>query len=230
MTSNWQQRLRAIKRLERGDHAPASGRLSITEAAAAVAGEAHSSKPKTVSPTIAGFAQRVNDLSSDEDRKALIVAIPMMVGSKDPAGERRKAFRLAMRALTQWAPESLRLSGWETYASEMETVTEAHEGATTAQTLLERLEEEIKSKRNRSSTEAEEILTMCTMIATCAQREYEENDTEEGDTDQQHVRRIAAGLAGELAAKAFPTPDTTKGDHETSLAHEALRTIRELTE
>ena len=228
MTGNWQKRLSDIKRLDRGRHTPGSGRMSIIDATAMVAGEDHASRPKCLSPTIGGFADAVNDLTTEEERKALIVAIPMMLGSNDPKTERRRGHALAMKALTIWAPESLRKAGWQDYALEMETAEDEEHAAHKAQTLLARLNAATKSKKIRYAPDAEEILTICTLIATGADGAGEDFPTSSDDEYMTDVRWTGAKLAGELAAKACAESPDGKRTGETALSHEALRTIREL--
>ena len=80
-----------------GEHSSPEEGLCAVEAAAYVAGEAHSDHPQCVCPVIAEFMRSWNDLlGSDEERTRLLrPLIPLVVGTRDAAlAERRSLMAL----------------------------------------------------------------------------------------------------------------------------------------
>ena len=72
--------------LDRGSHAPDSGRACAMEAASWLAAEPWSDHPRSVHPVIARVARRANDRADDGDRQHLW---PLIVASLGTGADRR---------------------------------------------------------------------------------------------------------------------------------------------
>jgi hypothetical protein len=89
--------------LDRGSHAPDSGRACAMEAASWLAGEPWSDHPRSVHPVIARVARRANDRAGEGDRQQLW---PLIMASLGTGTDRRLRVSLRLRRKS-WRMERL---------------------------------------------------------------------------------------------------------------------------
>jgi len=82
-----------VPRLNRGAHREDSGGACAMEAAAWLAGEPWSDRPRSVHPVVARVARTVNDSVSDDERQSLW---PLIVASLDTAQPRHPVLNLRL--------------------------------------------------------------------------------------------------------------------------------------
>ena len=94
-----------VTTLQVGKHSAHSGEVCLLEAVSVLAGEDFSDTPETACPVLASFGRALNDaMPDDETRGLLLPLIPLLVGTRDPAKERTRAFYLADRSIRLYAP------------------------------------------------------------------------------------------------------------------------------
>ena len=82
--------------LDYGSHDPHEGKYCLLEAAAHLAGEQHTDRPKCVCPVLAAVGRGLNDLLDADRRQVLLAGLaPALVGTFDPA--------LAKQRSLEWA-------------------------------------------------------------------------------------------------------------------------------
>lgn len=139
--------------------------FNITEAAAYVAGEAHTLWPTNVAPTIASFLNRAGDLAEDHERHHLLTIIPAILDTNEPHFEETSAPLLCHIALTQWAPWALREYGWETQAHTLGQAQDLQEASDLAAQHLNDLALTPRPHGSRRINQAEDLLTNCAFYA-----------------------------------------------------------------
>ncbi len=94
--------------LAKGAHDNPEQGMCLLEAAAYVAGEAHSDRPGCVCPVVGTFGRPANDRMEHEDRQRLKALLPLMLGTAGSVAlQVRRALRLADWATREIAPLAL---------------------------------------------------------------------------------------------------------------------------
>ena len=235
MTPQQLERYERVKWLHQGSHHPSDGRLSITEAAAYVAGEPHTLWPNTLGPTIAAFTDRAADIARDRERQLLIALIPSMLNSAAPATEDRAALSVCLRALTVWTPVILRANNWPEQAERMaqsQSIPEAHDRAAH---LLRHIQEMPSRKGHNRITETDHVLTMAAVAAqTIISLTHPLGipRAAESHTGSARARRTAASIAADIMAVACKTADrapTAAAQHPNmNIADQTINTVTTL--
>jgi hypothetical protein len=96
-----------LPRLSPGGHAEESGKVCAMEAAAWLAGERWSARPRSVHRVVARVARDVNDRASDDERQTLW---PLIVASLDTARPRHPILGLR---LSWHAERGLKSAAWQ---------------------------------------------------------------------------------------------------------------------
>jgi len=96
MTTIIEDRLKALDSitLQRGAH-DSNEQMCAMEAAAWIAGEEHSDRPKCVSPVLAAFMRSWNDALDDEERQALKRYVPRVIGTAGDGHDAQRAWLAA---------------------------------------------------------------------------------------------------------------------------------------
>jgi len=110
-----EERLKALDSIPllRGSHDPPNGdkQFSAMEAAAWIAGEEHSDRPKCVSPVLGAYVRPLNDALDDEQRQALKPAIPRMIGTAGDGHDVERTWMAADWLVRVCIPAWLDLAG-----------------------------------------------------------------------------------------------------------------------
>ena len=112
MTTIIKDRLKALDSitLQRGAH-DSNKQMCAMEAAAWIAGEEHSDRPRCVSPVLGAFVRSWNDALDDEERQALKPCIPRMIGTAGDGHDEERARMAADWLVRVCTPAWLDLGG-----------------------------------------------------------------------------------------------------------------------
>lgn len=97
--------------LLKGSHESFEAGMCAMEAAAYIAGEEYSDKPKCVSPALGAYVRRLNDVLPDDLRQRLKDYIPRLLNTAGDGKDQGRAFIAADHAVRYFAPQALRCAG-----------------------------------------------------------------------------------------------------------------------
>jgi hypothetical protein len=125
MTEIDTERLAEITKLDNGSHERRAQGACIMEAASYLAREKWSDHPECVCPVIGAFLRSWNDGLPDEERTTLLLPLlPRIVGTRNPALEKRRALMAADWLVRTYTPAWLRLAGLTDQAAPLESLPE----------------------------------------------------------------------------------------------------------
>ena len=112
MTTIIEERLKALDSIPllRGAH-DSNEQMCAMEAAAWIAGEEHSDRPRCVSPVLGAFVRSWNDALDDEERQALKPCIPRMIGTAGDGHDEERAWMAVDWLVRVCTPAWLDLAG-----------------------------------------------------------------------------------------------------------------------
>jgi hypothetical protein len=103
--------------LGKGSHSNPQEGMCFMEMAAWFAGVTHSDKPECASRVLGAYGINLNDKMPDQLRDSLLKPlVPLIVGTRDPENEQKRAEFLAMWAVNKIVPIALRANGFEKHA------------------------------------------------------------------------------------------------------------------
>lgn len=110
-------RLAEITYLAKGAHDATDDEKSLLEAVAYVAGLPHSDRPACVSPVLALYGRRLNDVLPDGLRQELVPLVPRLVGTAGDGLDEQRGYLALDWLIRTYTPAWLELAGLASEAS-----------------------------------------------------------------------------------------------------------------